>query len=83
MRAVSIRVRVYGPLQEHFPTSFTVHLSEAAAVSHLFEALAEEAPQAQALLAVTVAARGERLVERQTPLCDGDEIALLPPASGG
>ncbi|WP_158583372.1 molybdenum cofactor biosynthesis protein MoaE [Salinisphaera sp. Q1T1-3] len=49
----------------------------------LLAAAASHWPAAAGLLARTACARGDTLLAADTELADGDEIALIPPVSGG
>lgn len=59
--------------------------SDTRTVAELIEAIAEkDAALGEALSAPSVrCAVNEAIVERDAPIADGDEIAFLPPVSGG
>ncbi len=59
---------------------------EVAPPATVADALAVLADQHEALaptLPRCACARGDQIILRETPLADGDEIALLPPVAGG
>lgn len=60
-----------------------LELPDGARVDDAWEALLRQAPQASDLRAVTRAARNGIVVPGSDVLCDGDELALLPPVGGG
>ena len=58
-------------------------LSERASVGDAWTALAAEFPAIRDLRDATRIACNGTLVGPTRPLCDGDELALLPPVGGG
>lgn len=61
-----------------------VHLERAeATVGEVLEALAAELPALAALLPRTACACGDQLLRRADLVADGDQLALIPPVSGG
>jgi molybdopterin synthase catalytic subunit len=61
----------------------SVELPEGATVGDLKRVLAEQRPALAALLARSALAVGAELAGDDLVLREGDEIALLPPVSGG
>jgi molybdopterin converting factor subunit 1 len=53
------------------------------AVSELREQLAERYPELRTKLQSVVFAVSDEIVDEDHPVRDGDEVALLPPVSGG
>ena len=49
----------------------------------VWSGLMEEKPALKALDSSVSIAVNQRFVARETPLADGDEVAILPPVSGG
>jgi molybdopterin converting factor subunit 1 len=60
-----------------------IQLADGATVETLWDVLAEGAPALAAFRPSTRFARNGELTDARTPLCAGDEIALLPPVGGG
>jgi molybdopterin converting factor subunit 1 len=58
-------------------------LPSGATVVELKEALAAKYPPVRALLSRVVCAVGEEYVPESYALRDGDDVALIPPVSGG
>lgn len=58
-------------------------LAPGACAEDVFRRYASEFPQLGAMRRSVVLARNERFASPAEPLADGDEIALLPPVSGG
>lgn len=79
-----IRVRLNGPLPSHFGRAhLTVPMDETATVADLLTRLSDRHPDAKEALETAVPVIGGAVVPRQTPLEDGQEVALLVPISGG
>ena len=51
--------------------------------AQLIETAQQQYPRAHDLLSRTACARGDTLLAADTPLADGDRVALIPPVSGG
>ena len=60
-----------------------VELPEGATVETLWERYASEFPKLRAMAASIAMARNQQFVTRAEPLADGDEVAFMPPVSGG
>ena len=60
-----------------------VDLPETASANDAWAALVRDYPSLAAERATTRLARNGRLVKFEEALCDGDELALLPPVGGG
>jgi molybdopterin converting factor small subunit len=54
-----------------------------AATADVWQLLCEEYPGLLALAESTRLARNGRIVVQSEAVCDGDEVALLPPVGGG
>jgi len=58
-------------------------LPEGTRVGQLWEAVVREIPRLAAFPTMPPAAVNREYVDGETLLCDGDEVAFLPPVSGG
>ncbi len=58
-------------------------LPEGTRVGQLWEAVAREIPRLAAFPAMPPAAVNREYVSAESVLCDGDEVAFLPPVAGG
>jgi len=78
----TVRVRLFAALREEAGAA-TLE-AEGATAGEVADALAERFGERFARIAAAgqVVVNGER-ASRDTPLADGDEVALLPPVSGG
>lgn len=88
MPAVSpnLRVRVlfFGRVREVTGlTEEAAELSQGATLSELFAHYAERFPRLAEFRASLVASRNQEFASWDTPLCAEDEVAFLPPVSGG
>ncbi|HJZ92552.1 MAG TPA: molybdopterin converting factor subunit 1 [Gemmataceae bacterium] len=79
-----VTVRLFARLRELAGTdTATVRLPDGATVATLRRTIAEAVPEAAALAAQSaVAVNGEYAAEN-TPIRPTDEVALIPPVSGG
>lgn len=81
---LTIRVVLFGHLKDVFPRGETaVSLPEGATAADAAHALAAQDPRLSDLLGKTRVAVREEFAGPETVLHDGDEIAFLPPMSGG
>jgi molybdopterin converting factor subunit 1 len=79
-----VRVLLFGALRELMtPGSGTMELPERATVAQLLERCMEAAPDARSFLGSLAVAVNREYAAPTTVLRDGDEVALLPPVSGG
>ena len=79
-----IQVLFFGRLKDVLAReSESIELPEAACVQQLLEHYQVHAPQLRALLPSLAVAVNQEYAQTTTPLHDGDEVALLPPVSGG
>ncbi len=60
-----------------------LQLPERATVRDALQALGSERIALAEALPRCACARGDSIIYRETPLHDGDELALLPPVAGG
>ena len=79
-----VRVLVFGVLKDLIPEqSSDVDLSDGANVQTLLDRYREHAANHSALWSSLAVAVNREYVTAAHPLSDGDEVALLPPVSGG
>jgi molybdopterin converting factor subunit 1 len=82
--AVRVRVRLFAGLKELIgQEGITVDLPEGASVGDLRERLRRDLPRLAPFLPSLVCAVNEEYRLPEYPLHDGDEVALIPPISGG
>ncbi len=79
-----VRVRAFAALREALGfTEQTVALPEGATTADVLERLSAEHPAAGLAERRFALAVNRAYADRQTALSDGDEVALIPPVSGG
>ncbi len=79
-----VRVRAFAALREALGfTEQTVTLPEGATAADVLERLSAEYPAAGLAERRFALAVNRAYADRQTALADGDEVALIPPVSGG
>lgn len=79
-----VRVLLFGVLKDLFSEGTkSVEVPAGATVATLLEHFRTLAPQQQALWASLAVAVNQQYAGLTQPLVDGDEVALLPPVSGG
>lgn len=81
---MTVRLRFFASLRERLKTSAAERtLAEGSTIADLWTALCRERPDLQPLSASVSFAVNREYVEREHVLRDGDEVALIPPVSGG
>ncbi len=81
---MNITVRLFASLREGLGASvLDLEAPESATVASVIDRLSSEHPNLAAVLSRTVAAVNMDYVDREQPLRNGDELALIPPVSGG
>ena len=79
-----VRVRLFALLRERAGCSaLEVDLPPQATVSALLDEIARQYPQVSPHLRNVLVAVNQEYVDREHPLGEGDEVALIPPVSGG
>jgi molybdopterin synthase catalytic subunit len=79
-----VRVLLFGVLKDLFPEGIkSVEVPAGATVATLLDHFRTLAPQQQTLWASLAVAVNQQYAGLTQPLMDGDEVALLPPVSGG
>lgn len=81
---MKVRVLLFArPRQICGAGSLTLELPDGASAADAFSVLASEYPQLEALREGVMLAVNERYAAWDQPLSPGDELALIPPVSGG
>jgi molybdopterin converting factor subunit 1 len=81
---VTVRLRFFASLRERLKASEAERtLADGATIADLWAVLCRERPDLQPLSASISFAVNREYVEREHVLRDGDEVALIPPVSGG
>jgi len=79
-----VRALLFASLRERAARSEeTVELGDGATVADLWEVLCAEIPGLEEMGRSMSFAVNQEYVPRDHPLCGGDEVALIPPVSGG
>ncbi len=81
---MTVRVLFFGLVREITgcgEESFSI--AEGATLNDLFTAYARRFPRLEEMSRSLVLARNQQFGDRSQPLADGDEVAFLPPVSGG
>jgi molybdopterin synthase sulfur carrier subunit len=81
---MTVKVKLFAILRERARTSeMVLEISEGATVAGAVAALLCQRPELEAWMGKSAFAVNLARVDRQTILKNGDELALLPPVSGG
>ena len=81
---MTIRVLAFARLREILRRpELRLDLPDTASANDAWIALLRDHPSLAAERATTRVARNGRLIPFEESLCDGDELALLPPVGGG
>jgi len=81
---MTVRLRFFASLRERLKVSAADRtLADGATVADLWAALCREQPELAPLSKSISFAVNREYVERDHILADGDEVALIPPVSGG
>jgi molybdopterin synthase catalytic subunit len=81
---MQIRVLAFAHLREALgQADLALELPPDATAGDAWATLARRLPALAAAGASTRFARNGAMISAQEPLCDGDELALLPPVGGG
>ena len=82
--SMTVRVRFFGNLTEHFADETeTMLVATGSTPRDLRRAMVERRPAAASALEVAMMAVNQEYTEGDDALRDGDELAFLPPVSGG
>lgn len=81
---VFIRLLFFGPLREKMGSSGERRrITAGTSVGDLMETLREEGVVAEQMVSAVAVAVNQEYVRSDRVLLDGDEVAILPPVSGG
>jgi len=79
-----VKVLFFGRVRELIGlTEESREIAKATTLHELFQAYIERFPQLAGFRSSLVASRNQEFAAWNTPLVDGDEVAFLPPVSGG
>nr|VFJ54875.1 MAG: molybdopterin synthase catalytic subunit/molybdopterin synthase sulfur carrier subunit [Candidatus Kentron sp. FW]VFJ57943.1 MAG: molybdopterin synthase catalytic subunit/molybdopterin synthase sulfur carrier subunit [Candidatus Kentron sp. FW] len=82
--ATTYRVKLFASLKEHAGREEWVHETDSALTAReLLHAFFEQYPALDKLRGVTRIAVDRAFCEEESPLNPGDELAFIPPVSGG
>jgi len=80
---MQLRVLCFGRLRELIAPETVAELSSPAVVADLWHSLREQHPALAAYDGAIAIAVNQTFASSSTPLAEGDEVALMPPVSGG
>jgi molybdopterin converting factor small subunit len=81
---MTVSVRLFAELRERFGCqTCDVTLPDGGCIADLLSQLGERVPAARPLLAKSLTSIGTEYASPDCPLRDGQEVAVLPPVSGG
>ena len=81
---MKVRIRLGSAIARLAPApTLSIELPDGATVEDLYEHLGAAHPEIAPVLGSALALVGGAHVMRGQPLCNGDEVALLTPVSGG
>jgi len=79
-----VKMRLFGPLKEFATTADGWReLREGSSVGELMAGLRGEGAMPERLLGASAVAVNQEYAGLEHVLCEGDEVAILPPVSGG
>ena len=82
--AIAVRVRLFARLREQAGTeTATLELPAGSTVAEVYEALRRKYPALEADRNAVRAALNQEFKDWSTEVADGDEVAFIPPVSGG
>jgi molybdopterin synthase catalytic subunit len=81
---MKVTVRLFAVLRERAKTSeLALELPEGSNTADLLEQLSAKYPSLTTWLSKCAVAVNRQYVDRDAPVKDGDEVAVIPPVSGG
>ncbi len=83
-QTIRVKVLFFGRLKELAGQAEDfIESAEATTIERLFALYAARYPELAKYRSSVVASRNQEFADWDTPLCTGDEVAFLPPVSGG
>lgn len=83
-QTVRVKVLFFGRLKDVVGQSEeSLDLAEAPTIEQLFTLYSARIPELAKYRSSVAASRNQEFASWDTPLCPGDEVAFLPPVSGG
>ena len=83
-KSIRVKVLFFGRLKEIFGRSQEfIDLPDGASIEQLFSHFCVDHPRLSPFRSSVVASRNQEFADWSTPLHSGDEVAFLPPVSGG
>jgi molybdopterin converting factor subunit 1 len=83
-QTIRVKVLFFGQLKEVAgQAEYAVEFAEATTIEQLFAFCAARHPELAKYRSSVVASRNQEFAAWDTTLCSGDEVAFLPPVSGG
>lgn len=83
-QTIRVKVLFFGRLKDVIGESeVTIELNEASTIEQLFALYSRRVPELAKYRSSVVASRNQEFVAWDTPVGSGDEVAFLPPVSGG
>jgi molybdopterin converting factor subunit 1 len=83
-QTVRVKVLFFGRLKDVVGQSEeSLNLNDASTIEHLFALYSQRIPDLAKYRSSVVASRNQEFAAWDTPLHTGDEVAFLPPVSGG
>jgi sulfur-carrier protein len=84
VKTIQVQVLFFGRLKEIVGrTNDSLNLAEGSSIEDLFAQYADNQPELARYRTSMVASRNQEFAAWSTPLRAGDEVAFLPPVSGG
>ena len=81
---MKVKILFFGQLRDYVGRSEdAMELAEGSSVETLWNRYASEYPKLRAMASSIAMARNQQFVTAAEPLADGDEVAFMPPVSGG
>jgi Molybdopterin converting factor, small subunit len=83
MNTINIKILFFGLLKTYFGSQITLSIQRGATLRELLFQLKEKIPEVTEVLEVCQLAVNSTLVDEDFLLFEPDEVAILPPFSGG
>lgn len=80
---MKVTIKTFAALKTFFPGEITQEIPENSNISELIDKLKILKPGATPILDHCMVAVGEEMTDKTYKLKDGEEVLIMPPASGG